>query len=138
MGKFLRDSEGNMVAIEGGLVLERSLDRKPRDCESCGFSKWAKGDKCFIIQGGSGNKNNNIVGGGSMQWICPDCAILKGLPIEFYHKNFFSEGNDLVRELLPHATTRQQQQQQAQEEQTSKSQGPIEKLLDITTSLCSF
>ena len=123
MGKFLRDSQGNMVAIEGGLVLERKLDRKPRDCESCGFSKWAKGDKCFIIQGG----------GGGMQWICPDCAIVKGLPIEFYHKNYFSEGNDLVRQLLPQATAKQ-----AQEEQMSKSQGPIAKLLDITTSLCSF
>ncbi len=124
MGKFLRDAQGNMVAIEGGLVLERSLDRKPRDCESCGFSKWAKGDKCFIIQGGSG---------GSMQWICPDCAIVKGLPIEFYHKNYFSEGNDLVRQLLPEAMAKQ-----AQEEQMSKSPGPIERLLDITTSLCSF
>eukprot|EP00533_Pseudo-nitzschia_delicatissima_P013689 CAMPEP_0197278742 /NCGR_PEP_ID=MMETSP1432-20130617/19157_1 /TAXON_ID=44447 /ORGANISM="Pseudo-nitzschia delicatissima, Strain UNC1205" /LENGTH=73 /DNA_ID=CAMNT_0042745173 /DNA_START=205 /DNA_END=423 /DNA_ORIENTATION=- len=73
MGKFLRDSEGNLVAIEGGLVLERTLDRKPTDCQSCGFSKWAKGDKVFIIQGGTGkNKNNDaaggIVGGGGMEW----------------------------------------------------------------------
>jgi len=142
MGKFLRDSEGNLVAIEGGLVLERTLDRKPRDCESCGFSKWAKGDKVFIIQGGTGkNTNNNdamgaIVGGGGMEWICPDCAITRGLPIEFYHKNFFSQGNDMVRQLLGDNRHIQPKQQQVANG-GGLPQG-IEKLLDMTSSLCHF
>jgi hypothetical protein len=154
MGKFLRDSRGDLVAIEGGLVLERTLDRKPRDCESCGFSKWAKKDKVFIIQGGSGmstpkrNKGNKgpdessnvqggYVGGGSMEWICPDCAIKRGLPIEFYHKNFFSPGNAQARQ-------HQEQQNQGQQQQAVNGKGVtglpqgLEKILDITSSLCRF
>jgi surface antigen len=153
MGKFLRDSRGDLVAIEGGLVLERTLDRKPRDCESCGFSKWAKKDKVFIIQGGSGmsasKRNKNIdgssdalggyVGGGSMEWICPDCAIKRGLPIEFYHKNFFSPGNAQARQYQEQQNRGQQQQQQAVNGGgvTGLPQG-IEKILDITSSLCRF
>ena len=50
MGKFLRDKDGNMVTIGGAPVLERSLDKKPRDCEECGFDRWILGDKIFIIQ----------------------------------------------------------------------------------------
>lgn len=153
MGKFLRDSQGNLVAIEGGLVLERTLDRKPRDCESCGFSKWAKGDKCFIIQGGSGmnrNSNNNntdgpgggFVGGGSMEWICPDCAIVRGLPIEFYHKNFFSPGNDMVRRLLEQQpgtiTTATANNARHHQQVTNGGGSTIEKLLDLTSSLCHY
>jgi len=117
MGKFLKDSDGNLVSIDGGLVLERTLDRKPRDCEMCGFSKWAKKDKVFIIQ----------VNGGGMEWICPDCAIKRGLPIEFYHKNFFSPGN---------AEARQLQNRIHQVDGSSGGSGPIEKLLDLTSSLC--
>ena len=175
MGKFLRDARGNLVAIEGGLVLERTLDRKPRDCESCGYSKWVKKDKVFIIQGGSGaapsspdNINNNntspssssasasatnplnpmeengvlggYVGGGSMEWICPDCALNRGLPIEFYHKNFYAPGN---------AEARHQKKQQKQKQNQAGNKNKwgaggrtlpegIEKLLDLTSSLCHF
>jgi hypothetical protein len=50
MGKFLRDKDGNMVTIGGAPVLERVLDKKPRDCEHCGFNQWILGDKVFIIQ----------------------------------------------------------------------------------------
>lgn len=154
MGKFLRDKGGNLVAIEGGLVLERTLDRKPRDCESCGFSKWAKKDKVFIIQGGTGmgtmsttptNNNNDPIqeksgtvlggyaGGGSMEWICPDCAIQRGLPIEFYHKNFYSPGNAQARNF------QQQQRHEARQEGGGRNlPGGIERLLDLTSSLCRF
>jgi hypothetical protein len=141
MGKFLRDSKGNLVDIEGGLVLERTLDRKPRDCESCGFSKWAKKDKVFIIQGGTGLPKGNAntvggyVGGGSMEWICPDCAIKRGLPIEFYHKNFFSPGNAQAMQYLEqHKRTGQQTQQAV----NTAGAGPLEKLLDMTSGLCHF
>ena len=76
MGKFLRDQEGRMVALEGTPVLEKTLDRKPRDCQGCGFARWAKGDKLFIL---SGN-----------EWLCPDCAVAKGLSIEHYHRNYYA------------------------------------------------
>jgi hypothetical protein len=202
MGKFLKDSNGNLVAIEGGLVLERTLDRKPRDCESCGFSKWVKKDKVFIIQGGSGtskstttpsttpsattsssnnnnnNNNNNILntsnnnnnntssgssssnevlggyaGGGSMEWICPECALNRGLPIEFYHKNFHAPGNAEARH-------KKALQEQANAKAAAKkinnnnnnggnnndnnnnnnngSSSGLNKLLDMTSSLCRF
>lgn len=137
MGKFLRDASGNLVAIEGGLVLERILDRKPRDCQSCGFSKWAKGDKVFIIQGGSGNGKGGYVGGGGMEWICPDCALKRGLPIEFYHKNFFSPGNIQVRM----REEEQRKQKLLHQQQVKGGRGlptGIEKILDMTSSLCRF
>jgi len=221
MGKFLRDSRGNLVAIDGGLVLERILDRKPRDCESCGFSKWVKKDKVFIIQGGSGittttttttttrpnaaatttttttptatdapaagsshttDTNNNLlhtsgcsntsgpsvpssnddsysngsasnvhtdqrahmnengvlggyVGGGSMEWICPDCAIKRGLPVEFYHKNFYAPTNDDIRRQKSDAVRNSQHQQN---NANTRNRGALDKILDITGSLCSF
>eukprot|EP00536_Pseudo-nitzschia_multiseries_P010582 jgi/Psemu1/67493/estExt_Genemark1.C_3280019 len=150
MGKFLRDSMGNLVAIEGGLVLERTLDRKPRDCESCGFSKWVKKDKVFIIQGGTGisppqqrrsrstdggggNGSGGYPPGGSMEWICPDCAVKRGLPVEFYHKNFYSPGNAETRDLH-----QQQREQEARQEGGRNIPQGIERLLDLTSSLCRF
>jgi len=154
MGKFLRDSSGNLVAIQGGLVLERTLDRKPRDCQSCGFSKWAKKDKVFIIQGGSGTstpegKNNDggsanatgaFLAGGSMEWVCPDCALKRGLPVEFYHKNFFSPGNADARRYQEQKLRAEQQKQQQTTNGAGISSLPqgIEKILDMTSSLCHF
>mmetsp|Transcript_9151 Transcript_9151/g.22262 ORF Transcript_9151/g.22262 Transcript_9151/m.22262 type:complete len:151 (-) Transcript_9151:126-578(-) len=150
MGKFLRDSMGNLVAIEGGLVLERTLDRKPRDCESCGFSKWVKKDKVFIIQGGTGmsphghnsngggagygqNQNQHHLSGGSMEWICPDCAVKRGLPVEFYHKNFYSPGNSQARD------TQYKREREARQEGGGRNiPVGIERLLDLTSSLCRF
>lgn len=76
MGKFLLDTEGQMVSIGGSPVLEKALDRKPRNCQNCGFSKWAKGDKLFILAGN--------------QWCCPDCAVSQGLPPEYYHRNAYA------------------------------------------------
>ena len=76
MGKFVRDKEGRMVAVSGSPVLEKVLDRKPRDCQQCGFTKWSKGDKLYILAG-------NV-------WVCPDCAIDKGLPPQFYHRNHYA------------------------------------------------
>eukprot|EP00529_Nitzschia_sp_RCC80_P037035 CAMPEP_0113474130 /NCGR_PEP_ID=MMETSP0014_2-20120614/18417_1 /TAXON_ID=2857 /ORGANISM="Nitzschia sp." /LENGTH=154 /DNA_ID=CAMNT_0000366951 /DNA_START=282 /DNA_END=746 /DNA_ORIENTATION=+ /assembly_acc=CAM_ASM_000159 len=106
MGKFLRDPRtGDPVAIDGGLVLEKTLDRKPRDCEQCGYNKWVKNDKIFMVQKSKGgeegidanndNDNSGGAGGGGgmqvMQWICPDCALKRGLHPQFYHKNFYSD-----------------------------------------------
>lgn len=76
MGKFVLDKEGRMVAIGGSPVLEKTLERKPRDCQGCGFTRWAKGDKLFIL---SGN-----------EWLCPDCAVAQGLPTEHYHRNHYA------------------------------------------------
>lgn len=73
---FLRDPEGGMVSIGGSPVLEKTLDRKPRNCQGCDFGKWAKGDKLFILAGN--------------QWFCPDCAISQGLPPEYYHRNAYA------------------------------------------------
>jgi hypothetical protein len=76
MGKFLRDDKGLMVAVDGAPVLEKKLDRKPRDCEGCGFDRWIRGDKLFIIKGN--------------EWLCPDCAVQQGLPTDFYIRNHFA------------------------------------------------
>lgn len=76
MGKFLRDDAGRMVSIRGSPVLEKTLDRKPRDCQSCGFAKWIKGDKLFIVAGN--------------EWICPDCAVKRGLPVQYYQRNHYA------------------------------------------------
>ncbi|KAG7358472.1 hypothetical protein IV203_015061 [Nitzschia inconspicua] len=108
MGKFLRDNDGNLVNINGGLVLEKILDRKPRDCEECRFHKWVKKDKIFIIQrnafGGAipnkGSPFGSGAGGGGMEWICPDCALIRGLPAEHYHKNFYATPTPDVLRIL--------------------------------------
>jgi hypothetical protein len=80
MGKFLKDKDGQMVSIDGAPVLERTLDRKEKNCDGCGFEKWVLGDKCFIV--------HNTEGG--MQWLCPDCALARGLPKEHYKKNVYA------------------------------------------------
>jgi hypothetical protein len=76
MGKFLRNKGGEIVAIRGAPVLEKHPEKKPRDCQECGFSRWAKGDKLFIL--------------GGNQWVCPDCAVQQGLPSEHYHRNAYA------------------------------------------------
>jgi hypothetical protein len=76
MGKFLRNKVGTIVAIAGAPVLEKNPEKKPRDCQLCGFSRWAKGDKLFIL--------------GGNQWVCPDCAIQQGLPPDYYHRNAYA------------------------------------------------
>lgn len=57
-------------------MLEKILDRKPRDCQRCGFAKWIKGDKLFIVAGN--------------EWLCPDCAVTGGLPAEYYYRNHYA------------------------------------------------
>lgn len=64
--------------IIGAPVLERTLDRKTKRCEGCGFKNWARGDKLFIVQSSTA---------GMMEWLCPDCAVERGLPHEHYHRN---------------------------------------------------
>jgi hypothetical protein len=86
MGKFLRNAKGDIVAVGGAPVLAKTLDRKPRDCQSCGFTKWVKGDKLFIVQNPSG----------AMEWICPDCAMERGLPEEHYRRNHYVAFNPRI------------------------------------------
>eukprot|EP00980_Cylindrotheca_fusiformis_P025995 scaffold15116_cov65-Cylindrotheca_fusiformis.AAC.2 len=81
MGKFLRDKDGNLVSVGGAPVLERTLERKTKDCDACGYKRWCRGDKLFILQSPTG----------SMEWLCPDCAVRRGLPQEHYHRNFHSK-----------------------------------------------
>ena len=80
MGKFLKDKDGQMVSIDGAPVLERTLERKEKDCDGCGFEKWVLGDTCFIV-----HKTE-----GGMQRLCPDCALAKGLPKKHYKKNVYA------------------------------------------------
>lgn len=77
MGKILRDKEGKIVSVGGFPVLERTLERKPKNCQACGFTDWSRGDKVFIFQ-----SENGI-----MEWLCPDCACHRGLPVAYYHRN---------------------------------------------------
>jgi hypothetical protein len=69
----------------GAPVLERTLDRKTKECTGCGFKKWFRGDKLFIVQSRST---------GTMEWLCPDCAVDRGLPPEHYHRNRHSQKNN--------------------------------------------
>jgi hypothetical protein len=143
MGKFLRDKDGNFVAIDGAMVLEKTLDRKPRDCEQCGFNKWVKKDKIFIIQksGGGGSmpvsKNHRILSapssfGGGMEWICPDCALQRGLPAEHYHKNFYATPSTEAIQLLQN-----HQQRQPQNGGVGCESAGWNNFLDLTGFMCS-
>ena len=113
MGKFLRDSKGEIVAVGGAPVLEKSLDRKPRDCEGCGFTKWVKGDKLFIVQ-------NDV---GKMEWLCPDCAVERGLPEEHHQRNHYAPFNARI------ATVREKMEQQRTKVTTSS---------DFAACMCGF
>ena len=148
MGKFLRDKDGNFVAIDGAMVLEKTLDRKPRDCEQCGFNKWVKKDKIFIIQRNGGltvpsvdsSKRHRLsapppvlgTANGGMEWICPDCALARGLPAEHYHKNFYA---------TPSPQTMQIHQRAAQSHNKKPAPGceaaGWNTLLDMTGFMCS-
>ena len=116
MGKFLRDKQGGMVSLNGSHVLEKKLLKRPGSecqCQQCGFSNWCKGDVCFIVQhfgnndgadgGGSApppspsEENSHrsthsptsvvAAAAGSLNYLCPDCALEQGLPPEFWKKN---------------------------------------------------
>jgi hypothetical protein len=151
--------------------LEKVLERKPRDCESCGFSRWVRKDKIFIIQqqhhhhqqqqsrpqqmrnqttvmsfppGGGGVSSppegggggGGGFGGGGMEWICPDCALQRGLPPEHYHKNFYSEGNERAMRLQ--AEWQRRHQQAANASSNGREDGCVSMWggLDLTTFLC--
>jgi hypothetical protein len=161
MGKFLRDKDGELVAIDGGLVLEKTLDRKPKDCEQCGFNKWVKKDKIFIIQRNQPavvsplptfpqlrqqahrataaaampqSAFGNI--GGSMEWICPDCALQRGLPPEHYHKNFYAVTSPQSLKLLEQC--KQRRHQGAEQKQMSGcSDSGVWNIFDLTGYMCS-
>jgi hypothetical protein len=151
MGKFLRDKDGNLVNINGGLVLEKILDRKPRDCEQCGFQKWVKKDKIFIIQRNElgmtvlGKKSNNgtVVPphfggtGGGMEWICPDCALRRGLPPEHYHRNYYATPTPEALWILQHQQQQQQQRSPSQSSADPRSCDTGWNLLDLTRFMCS-
>jgi hypothetical protein len=144
MGKFLRDKDGNLVNINGGLVLEKNLDRKPRDCEQCGFQKWVKRDKIFIIQRntfgaipGMMQHPHAAAGGGGMEWICPDCALWRGLPPECYHKNFYATPTPEALRILQNYQLQRSSAAAQQQSTATKSCDAGWNLLDITGFMCS-
>jgi hypothetical protein len=113
MGKFLRNKDtGNIVAVGGAPVLEKTLDRKPRDCEACGFNKWIKGDKLFIVQNPSGQ---------GMDWLCPGCALERGLPKQHYYKNRYATANMVV-----------------EEQAIATSKNAITSVMDLAACMCHF
>lgn len=112
MGKFLRDAKGGVVYVEGAPVLEKVLDRKPRDCQGCGFSKWVKNDKLFIVQNSAG----------AMNWLCPDCACDRGLPDDYHHKNHYAPYNSRVA---------------ATQERMNKQRN-VESATDFSACMCGF
>ena len=93
---FLKDQDGNIVTVGGAPVLEKVLDKKPRDCELCGYDQWVLGDSCYIMQ-------NTKEGG--MMWFCADCALRRGLPKEHYKRNYYSKATDQESENLAARST---------------------------------
>jgi hypothetical protein len=114
MGKFVRDAKGEIVAVGGAPILAKTLDRKPRDCEGCGYAKWVKGDRLFIVQ--------NAIG--AMEWLCPDCATERGLPEEHYQRNHYAPFNPRI------ASARQQREEELQRKVGTTS--------DLAACMCYF
>jgi hypothetical protein len=54
--------------------------KKPRECQGCSFQKWCIGDTCFIV-------STKIPG--ELNWLCPECAIKRGLPDVHHRTNRF-------------------------------------------------
>ena len=114
MGRFLKDAKGNIVTVSGAPVLEKTLDRKPRDCEGCSFAKWVKGDKLYIVQ------NSN----GAMEWLCPDCACEKGLPEEYYKRNHYAPHNARIAAV--------------QEKMEAQRKASVSSTSDFAACMCGF
>ena len=104
VGSFLKDRNNKLVTIDGSPVIQKILKksgRKPRACQQCGFERWCVNDTCYVVsrigtvqQDGNDNDHNNgssppldFDGGGSLEWLCPNCAVKRGLPKEFFTKN---------------------------------------------------
>jgi len=71
-----------------------------------------------------------------MEWICPDCALQRGLPPEHYHKNFYSPGNPEAFRIL-RQRQQEQQQQQGGTAGESNCQAGWKSLFDMSGFMCS-
>lgn len=70
--------------MEGALIVVKVMAKgakKPRKCQGCSFQKWCRGDTCFIV-------STKIPG--ELNWLCPNCAIKRGLPEVHRRKNKFA------------------------------------------------
>ena len=114
VGSFLKDRNNKLVTIDGSPVIEKILKksgRKPRACQQCGFERWCVNDTCYVVsrigtvqQDANENNHNNgssppldFDGGGSLEWLCPNCAVKRGLPKEFFTKNKYGPPLDAFR-----------------------------------------
>ena len=83
LGNFLKDESGELVTMEGAPIFVKVMAKgakKPRACQGCNFQKWCIGDTCFIV-------STKIPG--ELNWLCPNCAIKRGLPEAHHRKNRF-------------------------------------------------
>jgi hypothetical protein len=83
LGNFLKDERGELVTMEGAPILQKQMmkgAKKPRACQGCSFRKWCIGDTCFIV-------STKIPG--ELNWLCPNCAVKRGLPEVHHRKNRF-------------------------------------------------
>ena len=53
-------------------------------CSDCDYSKWGPGDIKYILEEWEVNL-------GSRRHLCPICAIKRGLPVEYFHRNMYDE-----------------------------------------------
>ena len=91
--KFVRDSQGQIVSMgDTGLPImikeiteynQLSHRYRHKRCDKCGFNKYTVGDVTFIVQ------NVKI---GRLQYLCPECAVAQGLPLQYYQQNQHSKG----------------------------------------------
>lgn len=111
VGSFLKDRHDKLVTIDGSPVIQKVLKksgRKPRECQQCGFERWCVNDTCFVVsrigsveQQQQQQQHDHIkdsggappfdFGGGSLEWLCPNCAVTRGLPKEYFRRNKYAQ-----------------------------------------------
>mmetsp|Transcript_1875 Transcript_1875/g.2638 ORF Transcript_1875/g.2638 Transcript_1875/m.2638 type:complete len:203 (+) Transcript_1875:63-671(+) len=75
----------NTVADLDGVPCTRHIlktGRRAKECEDCAFSEWEPGDVKYILE-----EWEVGVGDLARVHLCPTCAIKRGLPPDFFHKN---------------------------------------------------
>jgi hypothetical protein len=80
------DETGELAALDGELILKKTIKSTLRapPCRSCGFRNWVAGDTCFITQKNTREQQNGPI---EMEWLCPGCALKRGLPRQHYRHN---------------------------------------------------
>jgi hypothetical protein len=88
------------LSIHGDVILKKKIvhTRRTRSCSQCKFRDWTKGDVCYLKVRNSRNSSSSPTSdnhhsdtkqeeGLQVLWLCPDCALLHGMPEEHYHWN---------------------------------------------------